>query len=98
GGIFTDFDFTALPLPGRRTFDALAFLLPGVAAPPQTVSTTVGPGIGSSVGTAGQFSVNGLRSRGNNFTVDGSDNNDVDIGVRRQGFTSLIPQPLESIK
>ena len=97
GGIFTDFDLTALPLPGRRTFDALAFLLPGVATPPQTLSTTVGPGIGSSVGTAGQFSVNGLRSRGNNFTVDGSDNNDVDIGVRRQGFTSLVPQSIESV-
>ena len=97
GGIFTDFDLAALPLPGRRTFDALAFLLPGVAAPPQTVSTTVGPGIGSSVGTAGQFSANGLRSRGNNFTVDGSDNNDVDIGVRRQGFTSLVPQSIESV-
>ncbi|HMX26470.1 MAG TPA: hypothetical protein PKC13_12765, partial [Blastocatellia bacterium] len=41
---------------------------------------------------------NGLRSRANNFTVDGSDNNDEDIGVRRQGFLSLVPQPLESIR
>jgi hypothetical protein len=30
--------------------------------------------------------------------VDGSDNNDEDIGVRRQGFFSLIPQPIESVK
>ena len=37
------------------------------------------------------FAVNGLRSRANNFTVDGSDNNDEDIGVRRQGFVALIP-------
>ena len=50
------------------------------------------------MGTAGQFSVNGLRSRGNNFTIDGSDNNDEDIGVRRQGFTALVPQPIESVK
>src|SRR6185503_18499048 len=37
-------------------------------------------------------------SRANNFTVDGSDNNDEDIGVRRQGFVSLIPQPIDSIQ
>jgi hypothetical protein len=30
--------------------------------------------------------------------VDGSDNNDEDIGVRRQGFFSLIPQPIESVQ
>src|SRR6185436_7155515 len=50
------------------------------------------------VGTSGQFSANGLRSRANNFTIDGSDNNDDDIGVRRQGFTSLLPQSIESIR
>lgn len=50
------------------------------------------------VGSAGQFAVNGLRSRGNNFTVDGSDNNDEDIGVRRQGFFALVPQPIESVQ
>ncbi len=98
GGHFTDSQLLSLPLEGIRTFDALALLLPGVVSPPQTVSTSTGPGIGPSVGTAGQFSVNGLRSRGNNFTIDGSDNNDEDIGVRRQGFTSLIPQSIESIK
>jgi hypothetical protein len=46
----------------------------------------------------GNFSVNGLRSRANNFTVDGSDNNDEDIGVRRQGFVALVPQPIESVQ
>jgi hypothetical protein len=81
-----------------KTFDELAFLLPGVAPPPQTIGDTTGPGVGPGVGSAGQFAVNGLRSRGNNFTVDGSDNNDEDIGVRRQGFVALIPQPLESIE
>ncbi len=81
-----------------RGFDELALLLPGVAPPPQTIGDTAGPGVGPGVGSAGQFAVNGLRSRANNFTVDGSDNNDEDIGVRRQGFVALIPQPIESIQ
>jgi len=58
------------------------------------IARTVGAGVGS----AGQFAVNGIRSRANNFTVDGSDNNDEDIGVRRQGFVALVPQPIESIQ
>ena len=81
-----------------RSFDELALLLPGVAPPPQTIGNVAGPGVGAGVGSAGQFSVNGLRSRANNFTVDGSDNNDEDIGVRRQGFVSLISQPIDSIQ
>lgn len=88
----------ALPLSGQRSFDQLALLAPGVAPPPQATGDTVGPGLGAGVGTSGQFAVNGLRSRGNNFTVDGSDNNDEDIGVRRQGFTALTPQPIESLQ
>ena len=100
-GAFTEEEVSTLPLGGRtltRTFDQLALLLPGVAVPPQTLGNGAGPGIGAGVGSAGQFATNGLRSRGNNFTVDGSDNNDEDIGVRRQGFLSLIPQSIESIK
>jgi hypothetical protein len=87
----------ALPMVGLRTFDQLAFLAAGVAPPPEAIGSTLGPGIGAGVGTAGQVSVNGLRSRGNNFMVDSSDNNDEDVGVRRQGFTALIPQSIESI-
>jgi hypothetical protein len=90
-----------LPLGGTtvtRTFDELALLAPGVAPPPQTIGDVAGPGVGPGVGTAGQFAVNGLRSRGNNFTVDGSDNNDEDVGVRRQGFVALVPQPVESVQ
>ncbi|MBV9957838.1 MAG: carboxypeptidase regulatory-like domain-containing protein, partial [Acidobacteria bacterium] len=101
GGAFTDEEVSTLPLGSKtltRTFDDLALLLPGVAAPPQTVGNGTGPGIGAGVGTSGQFAVNGLRSRANNFTVDGSDNNDEDIGVRRQGFFALVPQPVESIQ
>lgn len=100
-GIFDRGLVVGLPLGGTtltRTFDELAFLVPGVNPPPQAIGNSVGPGIGGGVGTSGQFSVNGLRSRANNFTVDGSDNNDEDIGVRRQGFFSLVPQPIESIQ
>ncbi|CAN5520537.1 hypothetical protein BH10ACI2_BH10ACI2_10280 [soil metagenome] len=94
-------EITKIPLGSNsftRSFDELALLLPGVAPPPQTIGDVAGPGVGPGVGSAGQFAVNGLRSRANNFTVDGSDNNDEDIGVRRQGFVALIPQPVESVQ
>lgn len=87
---------TALPLSGIRSFDSFALLVPGVLPSPQTFGNN-GPGIGAGVGTAGQFSVNGNRARNNNFTIDGSDNNDQDVGIRRQGFTVAIPQTIESI-
>src|SRR5262249_50783822 len=82
---------SVLPLSGVRSFDDLALLAAGVAPPPQ-VKGVAGPGIGAGIGTAGQFSVNGQRARSNNFSVDGSDNNDEDVGVRRQGFVALVPQ------
>ncbi len=100
-GAFNQDFVTNLPLGGTtltRSFDELAFLIPGVNPAPQAIGSSVGPGVGGGVGTSGQFSVNGLRSRANNFTVDGSDNNDEDIGVRRQGFFTLVPQPIESIQ
>jgi hypothetical protein len=100
-GAYTEAEVSVLPIGAStlvRSFDELSFRLPGVALPPQTLSGVSGPGVGSGVGSAGQFAVNGLRSRANNFTVDGSDNNDEDIGVRRQGFFSLVPQPIESIQ
>ncbi|MFL6255864.1 MAG: carboxypeptidase regulatory-like domain-containing protein [Pyrinomonadaceae bacterium] len=101
GAAFTDVEVQSLLLGGvtlTRTFDELALYLPDVFLPPQTLGGGSGPGVGAGVGTSGQFSANGLRSRANNFTVDGSDNNDEDIGVRRQGFFALVPQPVESIK
>ena len=100
-GSFSEVEVSTLPVGGTtvvRSFDELALLLPGVAPPPQTSGSVAGPGQGAGVGTSGQFAVNGIRSRANNFTVDGSDNNDEDIGVRRQGFLALIPQTIESIK
>jgi hypothetical protein len=100
GGNFTERDFNALPIGGAatmRSFDEYAFLLPGVAPAPYTPGVR-GPGIGFGIGTAGEFAVNGQRARSNNFTVDGSDNNDPDVGVRRQGFVALVPQSIESIR
>lgn len=96
---FTQQEINSLPLGGAtyiRSFDELALLAPGVAPPPFTPGAR-GPGVGFGVGTAGEFSVNGMRARSNNFTIDGSDNNDPDVGVRRQGFVALVPQSLESI-
>src|SRR5438876_6192163 len=87
-GSFAEEEVTTLPIGGKtltRTFDELAFLLPGVAPPPETLSSVAGPGVGAGVGSGGQFSVKGLRSRANNFTVDASENHDEDIGARRQG-------------
>ncbi|MEO8434759.1 MAG: TonB-dependent receptor [Pyrinomonadaceae bacterium] len=100
-GSFSEDEVSTLPLGSStyaRSFDELALLLPGVLPPPQTLGSVAGPGVGPGVGSAGQFAVNGLRSRANNFTVDGSDNNDEDIGVRRQGFVALVPQPIESVQ
>lgn len=89
-------DLVATPLPGIRSYDALASLAAGVAPPPQTVGLS-GPGLGPGVGTPGQFAVHGQRARSNNFTIDGADTNDQDVGVRRQGFTIGLPQPVEAV-
>ncbi len=98
GASFDERQLSSLPLPDIRTFDSLAFLIAGISAAPQSLGDVAGPGIGAGVGSSGQFSVNGMRSRANNFTLDGSDNNDQDVGVRRQGFLSLLPQSIESIQ
>src|SRR5437588_3021828 len=74
GDAFTEEEVATLPLGAStlvRSFDELALLLPGVALPPQTLGGVAGPGVGPGVGSAGQFTANGLRSRANNFTVDG---------------------------
>jgi hypothetical protein len=86
-----------LPVQGTRSFDQFALLAPGVLPPPETFGGA-GPGVSAGVGTAGQFSINGLRSRENNFTVEGSDNNDEDTGTRRQGFIMTVSQPIESVQ
>ena len=97
---FTSRQMTSLPVGGAaymRSFDEFALLVAGVAPPPYTPGVR-GPGVGFGIGTAGQFSVNGMRARSNNFSIDGSDNNDPDVGVRRQGFVAFVPQSIESVK
>ncbi len=97
---FTERQINSLPVGGAtamRSVDEFAMLAPGVAPPPYTPGVR-GPGVGFGIGTAGQFSVNGMRARSNNFSMDGSDNNDPDVGMRRQGFVALVPQPIESVK
>src|SRR5262249_13094641 len=95
-GTIDSFTLVTLPLPGVPTFDDLALLFSGVLPPP--ASTGKGPGVGPGVGTTGQFSLNAQRSRSSTCSIDRSDNNDEDIGVRRQGFVSLTPQSVDSVQ
>ncbi|HEX7957091.1 MAG TPA: TonB-dependent receptor, partial [Pyrinomonadaceae bacterium] len=62
-----------LELPGRNSLNGLALLNPGVL--PNQNSR---PGSG--------FAVNGNRSRSNNFTIDGANNNDQSLSIPRQGL------------
>lgn len=62
-----------LELPGRNSLDGLALLNPGVL-PNQNGR----PGSG--------FAVNGNRTRSNNFTIDGANNNDQSLSIPRQGL------------
>lgn len=60
--------------------DRIALLVPGVT-----------PGIGANVNSNGtQISANGNRTRSNNFTIDGVDNNDLTIG----GPNYFVQNPL----
>jgi len=93
----TPWQIEALPLPGIRSFDSLALLSPGVLPAPEPAQSAT-PVLGSGIQRAGEFSANGLRTRENNFTIDGADNNDEDLGIRRRGFVAVSPQPVDSIE
>jgi outer membrane receptor protein involved in Fe transport len=71
-----------LELPGRNTLNGLALLIPGVL-PNQNGR----PGSG--------FAVNGNRTRSNNFTIDGANNNDQSLSIPRQG---LPPEALQEFQ
>jgi outer membrane receptor protein involved in Fe transport len=64
-----------LELPGRNSLNGLALLNPGVL-PNQNGR----PGSG--------FAVNGNRTRSNNFTIDGANNNDQSLSIPRQSMPS----------
>lgn len=67
-----------LDLPGLNTLNGLALMMPG-AVPNQNSR----PGSG--------FSMNGGRTRSNNFTIDGANNNDQSLSVPR---LNLVPEYL----
>ncbi len=69
GGNFNTREVQSLPSGGLNPYD-LARLLPGVAT---------ATGSGASFGNASQFSVNGQRPRGNNYLIDGTENNDISV-------------------
>lgn len=71
-----------LALPGRNTLNGLALLNPGVLP-----SQNGRPGSG--------FAVNGNRTRSNNFTIDGANNNDQSLSIPRQG---LPPDALQEFQ
>jgi hypothetical protein len=90
----------AVPLPGSRSLDSLALTLAGILPPPETRDNH-GPSFSPGIGTAGAFTVNGLRGRDVTFTVDGGDNNDELTGTRREGFifsSSLVPEAVREFQ
>ena len=68
GGNFNPIQVTSLPSSGLNPYD-LGRLLPGV-------TTALG---NAQFGNASQFSVNGQRPRGNNYLIDGTENNDISV-------------------
>jgi hypothetical protein len=85
---------TELPLNGRD-FGRLVALVPG--------ATVEGSGVAGSEKGTGQFNINGNRDRSNNYTLDGTDNNDPfhnnsalnQVGISGAPATLL---PLDSIQ
>lgn len=71
-----------MELPGRNTLNGLALLQPGT-----TPNNNGRPGSG--------FTVNGGRSRSNNFTMDGANNNDQSLSTPRQ---NLPPEAIQEFQ
>lgn len=68
GGNFSQAQVTQLPSSGANPYD-LGRLLPGVV----TASGV------AQFGNSAQFSINGSRPRGNNYLLDGTENNDISV-------------------
>jgi len=56
------------------------------------------PGVIQSNTLFGGFSVNGSRERSNNFLLDGTDNNDPDLGGFPKGLSSLNPETTQEFR
>jgi outer membrane receptor protein involved in Fe transport len=78
GGNINAKEISVLPIAGLEPL-SIARTLPGVVQ--ATGSSTFGNG-----GQNTQFSVNGARARGNNYMLDGTENNDISVGGNAQAF------------
>jgi hypothetical protein len=88
GGNLLPREVSQLPLVDSNPF-SLARTLPGVIRPSGSAYTAEGGGEGV------QFSVNGQRVRGNNFLLDGTDNNDINWTGIAQPFN--MPDAVEEV-
>ena len=82
GGNFRPRDVRDLPLVSLNPL-SLARTLPGAIDP--SGSSIWGAGVGENNGAG--FSINGQRPRGNNFLLDGTENNEVWLSGAEQSFT-----------
>jgi hypothetical protein len=78
GGNISSKSVVSLPVPGLEPI-SLARTMPGVIQ--ATGTDNFGNG-----GDNTQFSVNGQRPRGNNYLLDGTENNDISVSGNAQGF------------
>lgn len=78
GGNFQAQEVSRLPLDTLNPI-SLAGTLPGAVSPSGSAMSGVG-------GQASQFAINGQRPRGNNFLLDGTDNNDLSFTGTAQAF------------
>jgi len=83
GGNFQQREVRDLPMISLNPL-SLARTLPGAT---DAVGSRVGGGGGVSSPSGGGFSINGQRPRGNNYMMDGTENNDVAFTGEEQVFT-----------
>jgi len=88
GANFSDHTLNNLPITGADSL-TLAQLLPGVAVLSQSLANSINQN-----GTFA-FAVNGQRPRGNNFMIDGVENND--ISVTGPAYTITNPDAVQEV-
>src|SRR5215472_16477167 len=82
GGNFQPREVRDLPLPSLNPL-SLARILPGAT---EASGSRVWGGTTAGVINGGGFSINGQRTRGNNYMLDGTENNDVEFSGEEQVF------------